>query len=710
MTVVPPRPTAAPGDPFVGGGSMAELMREVDWSTTPLGPVAAWPQSLRTAVSILNDSGFPMYIAWGPDYVQFYNDAYRPILGSTKHPAAMGQSTRVCFAEIWDFIGPMFERVLREGEQTYLEDQLLELDRNGFVEECYFTFSYSPIRDETGQVGGVYVTVIETTGRVLGERRLRVLRDLADAGSGATTAAEAASREADVLAGELRDLPFALVYLLDDDADALTLAGSSGIDSGSPLAPTSIQLGGGEDLPWRVGDVIAERAVVEIDGLVEVTLSATPRPEPVGRAMALPISRPGQEQPAGVLVAGISPRLALDDDYRSFLHLIAGQVANAIADSRAYEDERRRAEALAALALTEQVRASELRAVLEAMDEGVIVVDAGGGVFLRNAAAVELLGGSVDSVDDVFAAFSWDADDRPLEDARRASIERRLTGTEDRWGDLRIHPVGGEMGGAAGPLGSIFIVRDVTEERRQRTLREAFIGVLSHELRTPITTIYAGSKLLTRTRPGSSEVETDPEVGDARGRGLDEERGSILADIAAEADRLYRLVEDLLVLARFERGATHVPGEPVLLQRILTASLRSESARWPETRFEVDIAPNLPAVSADPTYAEQIARNLLANAAKYGDVGTRVTLTAEHVGDEVLVRVFDEGPGIDAGEADRLFELFYRSPAAVKKPGAGIGLFVARRLADSMGGRTWARPLPARGSEFGFALPVHEDE
>lgn len=161
---------------LMGGGEMGALMRAVDWSVTPLGPVADWPQSLRTAVSICLASRFPMLIWWGPDLVMLYNDAYRPILGAMKHPAAMGQRGAACWPEIWDIIGPMLTGVLTHGEATWSEDQLLLLDRNGYVEECYFTFSYSAIRDESGGVGGVFTAVTETTARVLSERRLRTLR------------------------------------------------------------------------------------------------------------------------------------------------------------------------------------------------------------------------------------------------------------------------------------------------------------------------------------------------------------------------------------------------------------------------------------------------------------------------------------------------------------------------------------------------------
>ena len=165
-------------------------MRSIDWSTTAVGPVEAWPQSLRTALSILLETGFPMYIAWGREYTQFYNDGYRPILGSTKHPMAMGASTRETFAEIWEIIGPMFQGVM-EGRATNVVDFMLPLDRHGFAEECYFIFSYSPIREESGHVGGVLVTVTETTARVLGERRLKTTQALAAETREAKTVAEA---------------------------------------------------------------------------------------------------------------------------------------------------------------------------------------------------------------------------------------------------------------------------------------------------------------------------------------------------------------------------------------------------------------------------------------------------------------------------------------------------------------------------------------
>ncbi|HEX3529429.1 MAG TPA: hypothetical protein VH988_20415 [Thermoanaerobaculia bacterium] len=229
-------------DPLSGGGEMGALMRSIDWSTTAVGPVAAWPQSLRTALSILLDTGFPMYIAWGSEFTQFYNDGYRPILGSTKHPAAMGRSTRQTFAEIWHIIVPMFHGVL-EGRTTTVVDFLLPLDRHGFVEECYFIFSYSPIREEGGTVGGVLVTVTETTERILGARRLGTLQALAARTQEAATVEAACEAAAAVLAENPADLPFALLYLLSPGGTGAKLAGAAGLDpalrvSGFPACST----------------------------------------------------------------------------------------------------------------------------------------------------------------------------------------------------------------------------------------------------------------------------------------------------------------------------------------------------------------------------------------------------------------------------------------------------------------------------------------
>ncbi len=223
---------------LTGGGAMGAQARALDWVATSLGPMARWPQSLRTAASICLASRFPMIILWGPDLVQIYNDGYWPILG-TKHPEAMGQPTRACWPEVWAFNAPIYDAVRARGEVVYAEDQLFRIARSGYVEEAYFTLCYSPIRDESEGVGGILVTVLETTPRVLGERRLRTLHDLAARSGAATTVREACVSAARALADNPADIPFALLYLLDATGGAARLAATVALEPGTAATPPS---------------------------------------------------------------------------------------------------------------------------------------------------------------------------------------------------------------------------------------------------------------------------------------------------------------------------------------------------------------------------------------------------------------------------------------------------------------------------------------
>ncbi|MEO5964576.1 MAG: ATP-binding protein [Candidatus Limnocylindrales bacterium] len=237
--------------------------------------------------------------------------------------------------------------------------------------------------------------------------------------------------------------------------------------------------------------------------------------------------------------------------------------------------------------------------------------------------------------------------------------------------------------------------RALETEREAARLRDAFIGVVSHELRTPITTIFGGTRVLARRWR-----EMEPAA-----------RDDILGDVVEEADRLYRLVEDLLVLTRVERGSLEVSDEPIHLVRVLERVTASEGARWPGVTFEMQVSSRLPSVAGEDTYVEQVLRNLLGNAAKYGGPTSRVTITAEADADEVTLSVLDEGPGIDDAEAESLFDLFYRSAqVAHTAPGAGIGLFVCRQLVHAMGGRIRAETRPGGGAAFRVTLPRYADD
>jgi PAS domain S-box-containing protein len=339
-------------DVFAGGGEMGALMRAHDWSATPLGPVETWPQSLRTAVSIVLNSRYPMFIFWGRQHVKLYNDGYRPIL-ATKHPWALGRPGPEIWPEIWDTIGPMVAAVVERGESTWSDDLLLFMHRNGYPEEVYFTFSYSPIRDESGGIGGMFCACTETTEQVLGERRLRTLRELAARAAEARTAEAACALATETLTDNAADLPFALLYLIEPKRRRARLAGSAGLEPGTRASPRLVDLAdaAGAATGWPLARV-AQTGQPELVGNLAGNFGPLPNrpwPEPPDSALVLPVASPGKEGPAGLLVAAISPRRALDESYRGFLELVASQVAAAVANARAHEAERQRAEALAEL-------------------------------------------------------------------------------------------------------------------------------------------------------------------------------------------------------------------------------------------------------------------------------------------------------------------------------------------------------------------------
>lgn len=325
---------------------MGRLMRDHHWTSTAVGPVADWPQSLRTSISILLESKFPMYIAWGDEYVQFYNDGYRPILGATKHPQALGCGARETFPESWHIIGPMFADV-RRGIASGSKDWMLPLDRYGYLEECYFTFSYSPIRDELSKVGGVLVTVTETSERVLGERRLATLGDLAALASHARDEPEIWTGAAAILQRNPADLAFFLLYC-ESGPNTFDLRQHFGIDENSAAALPVLDI---QNSPWPFRNSIGDREPVVVEDFRERfgAVAGSQWPEFVRTAMVLPVSKPGLEHPYGLLIVGISPRRALDEQYRSFLSLVADHIATGIGNMRAYEEERRRVESLAQL-------------------------------------------------------------------------------------------------------------------------------------------------------------------------------------------------------------------------------------------------------------------------------------------------------------------------------------------------------------------------
>ena len=344
------QPMEASIDWLGSNGEMAERIRKFDWSRTPLGPATDWSSALRTTVGLMLANRFPMLLWWGPDYISIYNDAYIPILGR-KHPHALGLPVRECWSEIWDILKPLIDTPFNGGPSTWIEDFELYVQRSGFNEETHFTVAYSPVPDAAaaGGVGGVLAHAHEISEKVVAERRVAILHDLG-VETGESTAGKTCRVAAQALACHGKDVPFALLYLIDPDGKCAQLAGAAGIEPGKIASPLSVSLDpAAAGQPWPLAEAFRSQQIVSVTDLASRFDS---EPDGLGgesphTALFVPLHSNKARELFGFLVGGVSPRLKFDEQYRSFYELAGSQIANAIAKARAYEEERRRAEALA---------------------------------------------------------------------------------------------------------------------------------------------------------------------------------------------------------------------------------------------------------------------------------------------------------------------------------------------------------------------------
>jgi PAS domain S-box-containing protein len=331
---------------LIGGGEMGARMREQDWSKTSLGPTQQWPQSLKTAVRIMLTCRQPMFVWWGEELINLYNDAYKTIIGG-KHPEALAQPASYVWREIWDQVGPRAESAMLKNEGTYDEALLLIMERNGYPEETYYTFSYSPVPNDQGDTGGIICANTEDTQRIISERQLALLRELAARTADARTFDEACRLSASCLESNPYDLPFAMIYLVDPDKQEVFLAGTCRIEPNHVAVPETVALDA--DGVWPFAEAIKTHRPKLISDL-EVSFSNLPcgvwQRSP-HQAIAVPIAASGQTGKAGILIAGLNPFRLFDDNYQRFIDLVAAQIAASIANAQAYEEERKRAEALA---------------------------------------------------------------------------------------------------------------------------------------------------------------------------------------------------------------------------------------------------------------------------------------------------------------------------------------------------------------------------
>jgi signal transduction histidine kinase len=558
-------------------------------------------------------------------------------------------------------------------------------------EERWSHVQASPILDAEGRVSHVVSVFRDITAEKSAERTQALIAEALGAFGSTLDPDEAARQLAEVLVPKLAD--FAEVDLLDADG-RLMLAALAHVD------PRHLELARRyrdlrpPSLDDRTGPAhVVRTAEAETTEISAEMLQASARNPAEAEILAELAPRSYICVPLVARRAAIGALTLVNSDSRPSFTEGDLAIAKELAAHAAVALEN------AQLFRAANERRAELDAVLASMAEAVLVFDGRKRLLLNNRSAVSLFGEVPATLDELRRRLVAEPSSA-LTTAGQAEVdaaaggiglegEFKLADTE-RWLEVHSYPTAdGKDGGNRSSF--VVVAYDVTSNRFAQTTREAFLGVMSHELRTPITTIYGGSELLTH--------------------GLDDERrAEVIRDIRAESGRLVRLVEDLLVMTRVERGVLELGDEPLLLQRVLPALAASLTPSWPMLKIELDIGERLPAVRGDVTYIEQVVRNLINNAIRYGEALEKgITLHVGAAQDEVIVRVLDNGPGLADVDPEQLFDLFFRAPnARVVSGGAGIGLFVCRALVEAMGGRIWARQRDEGGTEFGFALVTIE--
>ena len=322
-------------DWIVGGGEMGELIRSMDWSSNPLGPIQNWPQSLKTAVSLCLSSTFPINIVWGPEHIQIYNDSYRPICGAL-HPASMGSKFKECWASALPVVGGAFDSAFA-GDGTYIPNQRMFLERYGYLEEAFMTFSFSPIRDESGNVGGIFHPISEATEKMLGVRRNQVIRDLA-----ITINKSKSLQEMCLLTSKLSpalelDLPFLIFAELNSNTGKYDLKNSLGLEIDNSMLDINA---------WELENLKEIQIVKNLNHPFGKYNSGPYETAPTS-ALKIPIFTPGADEPILILIAGVSSARELDDEYLNFFELLKNTFTTATTNILSYEEELKRAEALA---------------------------------------------------------------------------------------------------------------------------------------------------------------------------------------------------------------------------------------------------------------------------------------------------------------------------------------------------------------------------
>ena len=665
-----------------GDGEMASRMRSLDWNQLPAGPVSSWPEELRNAVSLCLASRHPIEIWWGPEYLRFYNDAYRPILGATKHPQFIGRAGQEMWAEIWHVVEPLL-RSVRETEQAIYQDDLqLFVTRNGYLEEAYFSFSYGPIF-RGGEVAGIFSPCTETTAYVLQRRRLSLLRRVAGL-SPAGSLEKAASDCIHLLSESALDVSFAAIYVCDSESEPCTLISQTGLDGPSYL-PNEINPESA--LAGRYFDVLRSRNAV-VMGDLPLSLGALNGGawhEQLHTAILLPLRGAADSSIVGVLLAGVSSRLPYNEEYRVFFDLLAEHISTVLSRTSALLEERRQAELFSSMFNN----APAFIAVLHGAEH---VFQFANPPYMQLVGNRDLLGksvadalpevreqGFVDLLNGVFrTALPYRGDSIKI-DLRRAEGES----LESRFVTFVYQPTKDKNGQVDGifVLGMDVSATVAAQEALRRSEKLSAAGrlaaTIAHEVNNPLE---AMTNLLFLAQEGVSSES-------AIYLTMAEEELSRIAHITKQTLAFYRESSDPV---RFDLSDT--------VESIAVFYRKQAQRAHVELYAHLEGGSTILAVEGE---IKQVLSNLIANSldALAGRSGS-ISIRTRTRGGQVRLAVSDTGSGIPDNVLNRIWEPFFTTKAAV---GTGLGLWVTRDLVEKHHGSLRVRTQttgPRHGTLF----------
>lgn len=641
-----------------GGGEMGRLIRDFDWSKTALGSPEQWSQSLLSTISILISSRFPMFLWWGTELVQFYNDAYRKSLGNEgKHPVALGQRGEDCWPEIWETVQPMIDQAMSGGAATWCEDELLPIFRNNQLEEVYWTFSFSKVKDIPGQPGGVLVVCAETTEKVQANRKIE------------KTLAELASSESRIR------------YMLDD-------------------APVSISLFSGPDFIIESANKQAMKEWDKGEEVIGIPL-ALAFPELNGQPFFELLERvftTGEPYYGNEVRGLLKQQDKLEEFYANFVY-------------QPMKDEKGKTNSILMVAnvVTEQVLARKqveqaeemLRLSIESANVGTWRLDIETNTFIASNRMKELFGyapeeeislsDTLDQVHEDYRQEVADAVMKSIVTGKDFNVSHPIVGRdhqEMRWVKAlgRLYPR--EIGHPAHFSGMIL---DITEQKQDEIRKNDFIGMVSHELKTPLTSLNGYIQLMML----KSKAEDD------------QFRATCLSKANLQVKKMSNLINGFLNLSRLESGKIHLNMEHFDLTQLIKEMIEETNPSLHQHTISLNSCPTIH-IHADRDKIGAVVSNLLSNAVKYSPKGKKIEVNCQLNPLTAQISIKDEGMGIKPQSLGKLFKRFFRVETKHTQniSGFGIGLYLCSEILEHHGGKIWVESEIGIGSTFHFSLPI----